>query len=222
MTRMSHRAQRRAARVARIGLDRAACAQPRPAGSDGTRVALCGIVRALSFAVALGLMPGCLIPQQVQIDPPGNTPPSILDLSARPAGYRPIGSHIDLGDLEGPDGGLPTAITLEALVRDPDIDETLEYQVWVNYPATPLSVTRVQDFVDADADDDPTVRRFRYELPITAVSATACSRVELFITGGFSARGDLRDPVVPGDLGTATWWVVADETVPVSSCPEAP
>jgi hypothetical protein len=219
---MSHRAQRRAARVARIGLDRAACAQRRPAGSDGTRVALGAIVRVLSFAVALGLVPGCLIPQQVQIDPPGNTPPSILDLSARPAGYRPIGSHIDLGDLEGPDGGLPTAITLEALVRDPDIDETLEYQVWVNYPATPLSVTRVQDFVDADADDDPTVRRFRYELPITAVSATACSRVELFITGGFSARGDLRDPIVPGDLGTATWWVVADETVPVSSCPEAP
>jgi hypothetical protein len=219
---MSHRTLPRAARSTRIALDPADGARLHPAGLRGTRVALGGFVRVLSSLVALGLVSGCLIPQQVQIDPPGNTPPSILDLSARPAGYRPIGSHIDLGDLEGPDGGLPTAITLEALVRDPDVDETLEYQVWVNYPATPLSVTRVQDFVDADADDDPTVRRFRYELPLTAVSATACSRVELFITGGFSARGDLRDPVLPGDLGTATWWVVADETVPVSSCPEAP
>lgn len=222
MTRMSHRTLPRAASSTRIALDPADGARLHPAGLRGTRVALGGFVRVLSSLVALGLVSGCLIPQQVQIDPPGNTPPSILDLSARPAGYRPIGSHIDLGDLEGPDGGLPTAITLEALVRDPDVDETLEYQVWVNYPATPLSVTRVQDFVDADADDDPTVRRFRYELPLTAVSATACSRVELFITGGFSARGDLRDPVLPGDLGTATWWVVADETVPVSSCPEAP
>lgn len=222
MTRMSHRGRRSAASGPGIALDPAPVVRPRAAGPGGTRVALGVPVRVLSSAVALGLVSGCIIPQQVQIDPPGNTPPSILDLSARPAGYRPIGSHIDLGDLEGPDGGLPTAITLEALVRDPDIDETLEYQVWVNYPATPLSVTRVQDFVDADADADPTVRRFRYELPITAVSATACSRVELFITGGFSARGDLRDPVVPGDLGTATWWVVADETVPVSSCPEAP
>lgn len=191
--------------------------------APGTDVALPRRVRALPLLAALATLPtGCLIPQHVQIDPPGNTPPSIFDLSARPAGYHPIGGHIDRSDLEGPDGGIPTSITLEALVRDPDVDESLEYQVWVNYPATPLSITRVQDFVDADDDDDPTVRRFRYELPLSAVSATACSRVELFITGGFSARGELRDPIVEGDLGTATWWVVADGTVPISDCLEAP
>lgn len=179
-------------------------------------------MRALSWLAALATVPGCLIPQHVQIDPPGNTPPSIVDLSARPTGYHPIGSHIDLGDLEGPDGGLPNSITLEALVRDPDVDESLEYQIWVNYPATTLSITRVQDFVDADSDDDRTVRHFRFELPLTAVSGPPCSRIELFITGGFSSRGDLRDPIVEGDLGTATWWVVQDDTVLVSTCPGAP
>jgi hypothetical protein len=180
-------------------------------------------MRALVLVAALPAVPGCLIPQHVQVDPPGNFPPAITDLIARPATYHPIGSHIDRSDLETGDAGVATELTLEVLVRDPDVDQQLAYQVWINYPVPPNSATGNTRLVPDEAgDSDRATRNLRVSLSLADIPTTGCARVELFVTSEFDPFSRDREPVTDGDLATATWWVVADGTVPISSCPEAP
>jgi len=181
------------------------------------------LVRVLSILAALSplpaALPGCLVPFATQVDPPDNFPPSIADPLAPPSDYRPIGSHIDLSAVEPEDAGLPTSISFEVAVRDPDINQELQYQVWVNYP-TPMDRT-VGDVLlpDVQTDTDRRTRRLTFSVP--RASLIACNRVELRVSSRFSFL-DQREPETEGDLATATWWVVADRTVPVSLCAEGP
>lgn len=210
-----------AARVGtpRIGRDlhrRGACA---PLVGPGTRVALVSLVRGLSVLIALPTLQACLITQHVQVDPPENFPPAVADPLAPPPGYRPIGSHISLADLEPGDAGVPTSIAFEVAVRDPDVDQELQYQVWVNYITGSASSLRGRLVPDDATDADRTVRLLRFDLPRGLL--IACNRVELRVTSGFQFE-DPREPDIEGDLGTATWWIVSDRTVSLDECREAP
>jgi hypothetical protein len=190
-----------------------------PVRRRGIAVALVALVRAVPCLVALPILQACLITQHVEIDPPDNFPPSVLDPLSPPLGYRPIGSHIDLSAIEGGDAGPPTSITFEVAVRDPDIEQRLDYAVWINYPTPTGSVTRGQLPPDSVIDSDRRVRTLSFTLPIRELGA--CNRVELRVSGGFQFI-DQREPVTEGDVATATWWIVDDRTVSISDCPEAP
>ena len=185
---------------------------------DGIAVALRALVRAMPSLVALPILQACLVTQHVQLDPPENFPPSVLDPLSPPLGYRPIGSHIDLSSIEGGDAGTPTTIPFEVAVRDPDVDQELLYLVWVNYPATTEPARRGELPPDPAMDPDRRVRTLRFNVDASLVP---CSRVELRVATNFQFL-DPREPVIEGDIATATWWIVEDRTVPISLCPEAP
>jgi hypothetical protein len=185
----------------------------------GTRVALERLVRGLSVLIALPTLQACLITQHVQVDPPDNFPPAVADPLAPPPDYRPIGSHISLADLEPGDAGPPTSIAFEVAVRDPDVDQRLEYQVWVNYITGSPFALRGLLVPDDATDADRTTRLLRFDLP--RASLIACNRVELRVTSSFQFV-DPREPDIEGDLGTATWWIVSDRTVSLDECREAP
>lgn len=185
----------------------------------GIHVALGSLVRALSVLIALPTLQACIIPQHVQIDPPDNFPPAVADPLAPPASYQPIGSHISLADLEPSDAGVPTSIPFEVAVRDPDVDQELQYQVWVNYRTGSASSLRGRLLPDAVSDTDRTTRLLRFDLP--RATLIACNRVELRVTTSFQFE-DPREPSVEGDLGSATWWIVSDRTIAIDECTEAP
>jgi hypothetical protein len=144
---------------------------------------------------------------------------AVADPLAPPPDYRPIGSHISLADLEPGDAGPPTSIAFEVAVRDPDVDQRLEYQVWVNYITGSPFALRGLLVPDDATDADRTTRLLRFDLP--RASLIACNRVELRVTSSFQFV-DPREPDIEGDLGTATWWIVSDRTVSLDECREAP
>lgn len=187
----------------------------------GIAVALTALVRAAPCLVALPLLQACLVTQHVQLDPPENFPPSVLDPLSPPPGYSPIASHIDLSAIETGDAGVSTTINFEVAVRDPDVGQQLDYAVWINYPTPTGSATRGRIPPDPAIDSDRRVRTLSFTLPINGLAAVACSRIELRVSGGFQFV-DQREPVIEGDIATATWWVVQDGTVPISSCPVPP
>jgi hypothetical protein len=188
--------------------------------SRGTRVALSRLVRVLSILAALPTLPACLVPFATQVDPPDNFPASIADPLAPPTDYRPIGSHIDLSDIEPGDAGVSADLFFEVAVRDPDINQPLEWQVWVNYTGG-SSGTATRGTLLADPQTDPDRRTRRLSFGLSRASLIGCNRIELQVSSEFSFA-DQREPVLEGDVAMATWWVVADRTVPISSCAEAP
>lgn len=190
----------------------------------GTRVALSRLVRVLSTLAALSLpvtLPACIVPFSTQVDPPDNFPSSIADPLAPPSDYRPIGSHIDLSAIEPGDAGVPSEIFFEVAVRDPDINQRLQWQVWVNYTGGSSRALSGELPADPQTDGDRRTRRLPFAIPRASLLALACNRIELQVSSGF-AFADLREPEIEGDLAMATWWVVTDRTVPISSCTEAP
>lgn len=185
----------------------------------GTGVALPSALRASLLTAALLTLPSCLVPFATQVDPPDNFPPSIADPLAPPTDYRPIGSHIDLSAIEPGDAGVPTDLFFEVAVRDPDIAQILQWQVWVNYTSDSAPVRRGELMPDPATDSEPRTRRLTFIVP--RASLIACNRIELQVSTGYSFL-DQREPELEGDLAMATWWVVADRNVPISSCAEAP
>ncbi len=185
----------------------------------GTSVALRWALRASLFTAALLTLPSCLVPFSTQVDPPDNFPPSIADPLAPPTDYRPIGSHIDLSAIEPGDAGVSTDLFFEVAVRDPDITQTLQWQVWVNYTSGSPRAARGELPPDPVTDSDRRTRRLTFS--VSRATLIACNRIELQVSTGYSFL-DQREPETEGDLAMATWWVVADRNVPISSCAEAP
>lgn len=162
------------------------------------------------------------VTQNVHFEPPQNYPPSIE--SSRSA-QHPLGTIIRLGEAPGAnDGGMATeSIVLEVDIRDPNVEERLNYSVFLNFDPNlaipPLEVARM-DLPDANGE---LVRPVSIVLARTLFSRR-CNRVELFVTGeaGFRSPPNQRTPNLAGNIATATWFVVDDRAGEVSITDCAP
>lgn len=178
-----------------------------------------GLARMLvrsTLALASGtLLPACLT-QNVQYDAPRNYPPSI---ESRETARHPLNSVIQVPIRVAGDGGTATSnvIELHLAVRDPNIDQTLEYRVFVDFNPERPQIDLLQRIQPDRAVEDGLTRRVDIDIPVTqlGVGMVRCHRIEVLVSSAFRDDG-LRTPVEPGDLATATWWVARqDDDMPV-------
>jgi hypothetical protein len=163
-------------------------------------------------------LPACIITQPVQFEAPVTFPPSI---ESSPTAMLPLD---DIVRIRLDDG--MTLPDFEVVVRDPDVDERLEYLVYVDYnPLLPRLAddTGIVPVVDRSAGLDRSRRALTFHLSEVAsgLSAPTCHRIELLVSSGF--QGQTRLPDREGDLGTAVWWVATQtdslSRVEMVSCP---
>lgn len=167
-------------------------------------------------------LPACLITQPVQFEPPSGSPPSI-ESPLTAAGGHPLDEIVSLTTTD-------TALDEFVVeVRDPDVDEELEYRVFIDPRPDRTSDTRgTIPVIPRNAGVSRTTRRLSFDLqPFLsrlqgATPATgSCHRIELRVSSRF--QGDLPLPVSDGDLATATWWVATQPSpsgpVDMTACP---
>ncbi len=171
-------------------------------------------------------LPGCLITQPVQFEPPAGSPPSITGATTHES--HPLDEIILIqhGDLTPADDGGGTVITpIVVEVRDPDVDQELAYKVYVDFNPTDPRPANPSGFLPAIGRSpgvDRTRRRLQFDLPnSTGLDTEGCHRLELRVSGGF--RPDRPDPVRDGDVAIAVWWVATQPSgggvVDMALCP---
>jgi hypothetical protein len=178
----------------------------------GTSVAIWALTALTMSALTL---PSCLITQPVQFEAPTGFPPSIESIDAT---EFPLDALVRLRTSD------TTTLMFPVEVRDPDVDETLAFQVYVDYDDDSPRIADdvgVIPTIDRVAGTDRTRRRFEFQLDAVSsrLTGAGCHRIELVVSGAFQNQSRL--PVREGDLATAVWWVVTDNgsTVDMRLCP---
>lgn len=189
-----------------------------PTGPGGIAVALMGGVRLLvPLALSATLLPAC-ITESIRIEPPANFPASI---ESTDTATHPLNRVISLVPTEAPDGGTTDyqPFSLDVVIRDPDVDQHLEYQLYVDarrgggnsggeIPTT-TEGDRTRRTISIPTDD-----------ALVELRGAGCHRVEVLVSEGFRPGSPV--PLVEGDLGTAVWWVataaVEGDPVEMSGC----
>ncbi|MCB9603119.1 MAG: hypothetical protein H6721_31285 [Sandaracinus sp.] len=172
-----------------------------------------------AFLTAACLAMGCLVTDKVELPEERNFPPSVVTMAAEDAPTIDRIVTFDLAD------GLPQ-LELPVVVRDPNVDQSLEYQLWVDFEGNVSALVS-----DRDARIAPTgtlERSTTLRVPATRLTpAPSCHRIELLVTGEFDGGTRFRDPVEDGDISQTVWWVrVIDSignpggnAIDLSSCP---
>ena len=75
---------------------------------------------------------GCVITRDLDYDPPPNLPPSVED--PRTPADHPMSRIVEWRSdgVAGPDAGVPE-LTLQAVVRDPNLDQELRWQAYLDF-----------------------------------------------------------------------------------------
>lgn len=189
----------------------------RERGGCGTRVAQGSPVsrRILAIAAATTLLMGCII-RDFDYEPPANSWPSVE--STPSTGTTPLNRihQIDLSAAIGGDGGVPNDERFEVIVRDDDISQPLQARIYLD------NVLIRERPIPAEPDSpDPRRRTFSFFLPRSAITE-GCHLVELLVSSqnGFELYPS-RNPIEPGDIASAQWWVAASLTEPIEMdrCP---
>jgi hypothetical protein len=176
----------------------------------GIRLALLSL-RALfgaSAVLALGLLgAGCLITERVEFQELENFPPSI---ASAPGASHPLDRilRVELDSEGSGDGGLE-AILLEVDLRDPNVNQPLQWVLTID------ETEYARQTADANGQ---TSRRLVLEVPAQRLRPVGeCHRVELLVSSEFSFSNPPR-PVTEGDIASAYWWVEAtDADLPTAS-----
>lgn len=165
----------------------------------------------------------CLIVEPPEPATEVNYPPSIA--SASTAYDLPIPTPLDQIVQIQVDNELrrgTTEVVFPVEIRDPNINQALHYQVFVD-PQPGLAVPEKQSPPVIEGIGE-VVRpwEFALDLDLFAV-AGRCHKVELLVSSAFGFGSAYRDPVEPGDLAQAVWWVEStddiDTTADLSTCP---
>jgi hypothetical protein len=168
-----------------------------------------------AFAVASGtILPGCLT-QNVQYEVPRNYPPSI---ETPDTAQFPLNSVIQIPSelTVAGDGGadVSSVIRLQIDVRDPNLEQRLEYRVFVDFDPAMPRIDAFQPIPPASLTaTDRLTRRVEILVPVTQLGRSnerRCHRIEVLVSSAFQSVG-LRSPVEPGDLASATWWVARQD-----------
>jgi hypothetical protein len=175
------------------------------------------------------LLPGCLT-QNVQFDVPRNYPPSI---ESEPGARYPLNQVITpTGRPSGGDGGSEAMeIELDLLVRDPNVEQRLDFRVFIDFQAGSIPTIVRQGVIPPASGGDRIERRQRIPIPIAAIGQVGrCHRIEVLVSSSFqepgpAARLPVPDPGRTADLASATWWVALPDpdapsgAIDMSACP---
>ncbi len=177
--------------------------------------------------VWFSMLLGCLT-QNVQYEVPRNYPPSI---ETPDTAQFPLNSIIQIpGELTvAGDGGtdVSNVIRLQLEVRDPNLEQRLEYRVFVDFDPMMPRIDAFQPIPPASLTaTDRLTRRVEILVPVTQLGRSnerRCHRIEVLVSSAFQSVG-LRSPIEPGDLASATWWVARQDedvstVVDMRNCP---
>ena len=160
-------------------------------------------LRSVFFALAmLSMFPSCLILEDFDLPEEPNYPPSIVADRAVPDA-PPLTEILEL-DRSDP---LLTEVTFAVKVRDPNIDQQLEYQVYVDFQGSIEAslITMEETTVPISGTDE---RPLAFTISdLTRFTTGTCHKVELRVSSEFKRFPELRDPATDGDLAVAVWWV---------------
>ena len=159
----------------------------------------------LSFASCMALAAtisagGCIATTPVEFSEDENFPPSVISQEDSEYPLREVG-QLNLDDpVENPE------VPLEVIVRDPNVDQTLEYRIFLDSDNPPGT-----EFPVDDGEIPPEggfVERFEtYTIPYSSLTAGVCHKIELVVVGDFASFVEPRRPVEEGDADNATWWI---------------
>lgn len=169
------------------------------------------------MAIAVSLS-GCLITQPVRFDQPSNSPPSISDAQGAPLSLTRI-IQLPRDFTTTGDAGSGRQVSLAVEVFDPDVDQTLNFQVLVD--RTPCSTCVEQHGVLSPSTRATGRDRRSTTLAIdqALLLPPNCHSIQLLVSGGFQAGSQM--PLEDRDLASATWWVASTDmsTVDMRLCP---
>ncbi|MDH5492232.1 MAG: hypothetical protein OEY14_09785 [Myxococcales bacterium] len=163
----------------------------------------------------------CLVIDTIEPPLEENFPPSIAnDPSAWDAiPPTPLDSiiKVDLSELERQ---AISELKLYVQVRDPNLHQDLNFQLFLDYPE---ALEWIADGPPIAATGELT-RHVELTVDLTRLSPPGrCHKLELLVSAAFDSRSRIREPLEPGDLAQAVWWVeVTDDTNPtvdISTCP---
>jgi hypothetical protein len=167
--------------------------------------------RMLFFAscAALGasaLAGGCVATSTIEFEAAENYPPSVV---SEPNAEYPLNR---IGQLNLDDPVETPELPLEVVIRDPNVDQTLDYRIFLNSPPAPEVPFNSGEVPPEGFVERPTVFFVPYDLLV----AGRCHRIELVVVGEFDSFVEPRRPAEEGDFDDATWWVeVVDSSAPV-------
>jgi len=192
---------------------------------------------ALLLPVVVAIMPGCLVTETKRFPQEQNLPSSVVtDESAE----FQADEIIRLEGLPAPlDGGVPTELTLNVVVRDPNLDQPLQARLFAdNAPPGLPSSQEVGcppgvDNVLLCRDVEPTPDR-QLERPLTlgpiqlallglGLDEGRCLRLDLRVSEQFNTDRGSDDPDGDFFVSQLVWWVLVtngDPNVPLGSCPQ--
>ncbi len=189
----------------------------RPSSGRGTGGASVWGRMSIRVAVLGTLSMGC-VTQNIQFDLPEDFPPSV---ESSPRALHPIHEVVRVEDVEptGDGGGSSQEIRLEVEVRDPNLDQRLQFKVFLDFNAAdPLGARVIYE--GSIPPSGALVRPVSVTLPRVVVASPGCHRLEMFVSGGFQPAPRNREPAFEGDLGSATWWVASGPSpVDMTRCP---
>lgn len=150
---------------------------------------------------------GCIATNTIEFEPVENFPPSIISQPLADFPLNEIG-ELNLDDPLAP--GEPAEIPLEVIVRDPNLDQTLEYRLFLDAPEPPGVERPIQE---AEVEPSGFVERPRtFTVSYDELAPGECHKIELVVVGQFASNVEQRRPVEPGDVDQATWWVEVIDT----------
>jgi hypothetical protein len=164
---------------------------------------------ASCVALAASLTAGaCIATSPVEFSPEENYPPSVISQPNAEYPLREIG-QLNL------DESLRTAVPLDVIVRDPNVDQTLEYRIFLN-SSTPPGTEFPIDGGTIEPQGGSVDRPTTFNIPHNLLTAGECNKIELVVVGSFAGFVEPRRPAEAGDVDDRVWWIeVVDTDNPV-------
>jgi len=165
---------------------------------------------SLAFSLSLvALCASCIAGRPIEFSDDENYPPSIISQVDAEYPSREIG-QLDLdAPVESPE------VPLEVIVRDPNIDQTLQYRIFLDAgnPPSNTDIFIEQDFIEPSGEvERPDV----FFIPYDLLTAGVCHKIEVTVTSEFAGFIEPRRPVIEGDFDNRTWWIeVTDADNPI-------
>ncbi len=174
------------------------------------------IPRLMAVALTSIAIPACIFGEPARFEAPREYPPSIESAATA---SNPINRVVVWVPTAAGDDAGGRDLTFEVEIRDPNVDQVLQYKVYVDYDAATPPEPILFDDVPRVTSGDRTRRPLSFTVPPGLVQDEGCHRVEMLVSGNFRRVG--REPLNAGDIGTATWWIAttSGDVVDMRGCP---
>ena len=159
---------------------------------------------------------GCIATSTIEFEPEENFPPSIV---SQPGADFPL-NEIGQINADPLPPGEPAEMPLQVIIRDPNVDQTLEYRIFLDSlpPAPEFPFDQGEILPESGSVERPNDFFIPYD---SLTPAGVCHKIELVVVGEFASFVEPRRPVQEGDVDQATWWVEvtdSDNLVIVQEC----